>query len=564
MNRGSLKLLSAGAMLVAATYASPRPARAATGDDKPVEGVIVKVADGEVILDLGHREGLPDDARVRVYRRVEVTHPVTGKKVVDRFPIGTMRLSKVGQRLSIATNAESLERLPSVGDFVVFDAAPAAPKASAPPNGSGRASADASAKSTAESTAKTLAAAEDCNCQPSEVDPALAAVDKAFQRSLGRTLTERIDIWSKFLAQHPDTPYATEIDRELTWLRQRRKQRREASEELFANSQQSKVTPLEGSVAVPETISPGQPLEIVATFDEPARVQQVRLLTRRDGQPGYDEHLMERAGDRNWRVELDQEAERSGEIKYFVEAVRDDNELQTISGSAPEPKLVTVRRRADDPAERADRSKATALFEYVNFKSGAGTDEYLRFESDYRYWIGAGILDALAVGVGIFDGAGGSVEAIERGEKARDLSVSYGFAELQFGLGEYVGVSGRLLVGDRQSDSLTSFDDTFGLRSELRLGRRDDTRLELGYAYTDGIGNEAWIKLAVDEIERIPMSGEVVVTNLPVGEDLGVMLTYASGYQFTDWFALMARVGWNARTITYQGPTVGLGTELNW
>jgi hypothetical protein len=285
---------------------------------------------------------------------------------------------------------------------------------------------------------------------------------------------------------------------------------------------------------------------------------------RRPDEAGYKERQLERSGDKNWRIRLDEKAVEPGELHFFVEAVRQDDELELVGGSATEPLQLAVVPHPSDPARRVNRSKATGVFEYVNFNSGAGTDEYLRFESDFRYQIGYGYLEALKVGVGIFDGAGGPVDVIEAGGEAEELTVAYGFAEMQFELNEFVGVSGRLLVGDRQSESRDGLQDTFGLRTELRIGRIEETRLELGVANTEGIGNEAWIKLAVDELDQFPMSGEVVVTNLPVGEDLGVMLNYGTGYEITDWFTLMARVGWNARTIQYQGPSVGVGSVINW
>jgi hypothetical protein len=550
-----------GALLLCSLSASVAHAEPSPGDSSPIEGVVLKVADGEIILDLGHTQGLPDDTKVRVYRKVEVTHPVTQKTVVDRFPIGELQLTQVGETLSIGTNAQSLDRLPSVGDYVVWT-----------PSGAGSAQKEAAATdSSGRANNSEKADEQDCDCEDvapdligqglAKQDPALAAVDAAFAKTLGRPLSERIEVWSAFLDEHPSNPYAAQVAQEVKWLRARLDQLREAT-----TKQSEEVGPpsLDGRVSVPTHVSPGAAVELVATFEQPERVQQVRVLMRRYDQPGYTERLLERSGDKNWRVRLDDEATEPGELDFFVEAVREDDTLELLHGSAGEPITLTVEPPANDPARRVDRSKATGVFEYVNFNSGEGKDEYLRFESDYRYHIGYGALEALKVGVGIFDGAGGPIDVIESGGEAEELTIAYGFAEMQFELNELVGISGRLLVGDRQSQSREGLQDTFGLRTELRIGRTDATRLELGAAQTDGIGNEAWIKLAVDELDQFPMSGEVVVTNLPVGEDLGVMLNYGTGYEFTDWFTLMARVGWNARTIQYQGPSVGLGSVINW
>ncbi|QDG53782.1 hypothetical protein FIV42_24475 [Persicimonas caeni] len=556
--RQSKLLASVGFAVACAVSAT---AIAAEPDQTPREGIILKVSDGEIIVDLGGSDGLPDDATVRVYRRVEVTHPVTEKTIVDRFPIGDLPLRQVGDQLSIANKAESLERLPAVGDYVVWfppKQSPAQAQKAKPPAASPKETTDPSDSKTVDLTSDVPSKSSE-PCPPTQ-SPEVAAVDKAFQKSLGRPLSERVDIWTAFLEEHPDSPFAEQVAAELKWLRGRLLEQRA----LIMQREDDKRNPLEAKVTYAPTLYPGDPVELVATFEEPERVEKVRVLYRHPDEPSFQERDLERDGDRNWRTRLDEHAEAPGEFEFFVEAVRDDGELQLIAGSASEPNDLHVEVPPNDPIRRADRSKATGVVEYVNFKSGPGDDEYLRFESDYRYHVGFGMLEALKVGAGIFEGRGGPVDEIEAGADASDISVSYGFAELQFTLSEFVGLSGRLLVGDRQSSSSSSLDDTFGLRTELRIGRRDATRLELGLANTDGIGNEVWIKLAVEELENIPMSGEVVVTNLPVGEDLGVMLNYGTGYQFNDWFTLMARVGWNARTIQYQGPTAGLGTVFTW
>ncbi len=73
-----------------------------------VEGVVVRVDATEVVVDLGRDQGVPPDAVVQFYRRLEVTHSVTGEAMVDRFPIGHTRLSQVGALLSIARDLDAL------------------------------------------------------------------------------------------------------------------------------------------------------------------------------------------------------------------------------------------------------------------------------------------------------------------------------------------------------------------------------------------------------------------------------------------------------------------------
>lgn len=168
------------------------------------------------------------------------------------------------------------------------------------------------------------------------------------------------------------------------------------------------------------------------------------------------------------------------------------------------------------------------------------------------------------MGVGVFNGKGGTLEALASGQNARAREVSYGFAELELALGQYVGLSGRILLGNLGGNDQSTLGQASGFRTQLRVGEYDGTNLELGTALTDGIGNEGWITFNLDAIDRVPMEASVVVTNLPVGSQLGVSLNYGAGWAFTDWFALLGRVGWNARTINDFGPTFGLASTLTW
>jgi len=150
------------------------------------------------------------------------------------------------------------------------------------------------------------------------------------------------------------------------------------------------------------------------------------------------------------------------------------------------------------------------------------------------------------------------------------LSVNYGYAELELGLGSLVGLSGRLTAGSFKQvrdEGLLADEPTanlFGFRTELRIGEEQGTHLTIGGALTEQLGNEAWTELTMSVFRRLPMSAAVVVTNLPVDEDLGVSLCYGLGWQATDWLALSLRTGWNARTINHYGFTGGFGAVLTW
>lgn len=507
-----------------------------------VEGVVVQTAEDELVVDLGSSQGLPEDAEVLVYRRLEVIHPVTGETVVDRFPIGKMRLERVGERLSLSTDWSDLDRRPAPGDFVVWPTEPPEPQ---PPK-------------TPEESVETRPESTDGGAR------AEAALMATFDATLGKPIPDRIEVWMAFLKANPDTPHAARVAREVVWLRQKLEEERSGRPESKNRPAEEPESPkIRGEIFAPDIVTSGLPLEVVIVTTRPELVDQVRLLVRRDKSPSYETVEMSKSGAFAWRARLtDEKWSRPGRVEYFVEAIRRDGTRQQVG---PTRLLSTdVRAPVEDPQQTGGRSRASATFDYVNFNIDDGEDQFLRIESDYRYLVDFGLLSAFSVGVGIFDGRGESVERLAAGAEAREINLAYGFAQAELELHEYFGISGRFLVGNRRTTAGSGLRESFGFQSELRIGEADGTRLNLGASLTEGIGVEAWLDIVIEAIDRVPMTGEVVVTNLPVGADLGVSLNYGVGYEFTDWFSLVARVGWNARTINHHGPSAGLGTILRW
>jgi len=501
--------------------------------EKPIEGVVVDTADGEVIVDLGAADGIPQSPIVQVYRRLEVTHPVTGKKIVDRFPIGSMRLEQVGDELSLTRQWTDLKRPPQKGDYVVWE----------PPIGSPVV------------TPEPLPARPDV-----PLDPESDALESAFRASLGRSLPDRIAIYERFLRADPASRHVEAVRNELHWLRTTLETQRE---EPRAEAKLEAEPRVGGLTTGPPEVEAGTPIYIESFAEDPELVSEMRVHVRTLGSPAFQSIPMERVGDHNWRATLEGAAwNEPAELQYFVEAVRPDEQLERIGVE----QLTEVTPPPTDPRGPNDRSRASMLGEYVNFKSGAGDDEFARFEAEYRYDIGLPVLDGFTAGAGIFRGTGGTVRSIQAGEAPRRLNLSYGFAEVDLEFLRYFGLTTRFLLGNHQELSLEQgiLDDAFGFGAELWFGEADRTHLVLGGSFTEGIGAEAWIRLAIDAIERVPMTADVEVTNLPVGADLGVSLNYGIGYAFTDWFTLMGRLGWNARTIDHHGPTAGLATVFEW
>lgn len=524
------------AVLVTSAAALFLSAPAFADTPKPVEGYIVGISGGEIVVDVGRAQGLPPGAELQVYRKLVVEHPVTKKKITDRFPIGSIRLAELGERLSIAKDGKGLTRLPSVGDYVGY--VPYVPKAELPKE------------------------APKQPTQPAETKVAddRAALDRAFQETLGRSLYDRIEIWQDWLRQFPDSAYAPAVGNELHWLRTTL-ERQQGGEAVFQVRPDAPPR-VDANLLASAAILEGRPLQVDVVTDNPELVQTMRLHARLAGDPTYVTSELERDGDFNWRGVLPAELTAApGKVEFFVDSVRADGQLEPRE----EVQVARVEPNPDAPEKKEGRSRANLLYEFVDFRLGNGADEFHRVEAEYRYAINR-ILNGFTAGAGIFRGAGASLSELDAGDDSRTLVLSYAYAETDFEFFTYVGLSGRVLIGNRQQLGVENsvLRDALGGALELRFGQEDGTRLMLGGAITDAVGAEAWIDLFIDAIDRIPMSGEVVVTNLPVGENLGVSLNYGVGWEFTDWLTVMARTGWNARTIYDYGFSAGLGTRFAW
>jgi len=507
---------------------------------RAVQGVVVQIDGGEVVVDLGRAHGLPSEAVVQLYRRLDVEHPVTGETLTDRFPIGAMRFDSVGEILSIGSPSGALERSPVRGDFAVYE-----------PRDGGR------------HEAQLAEASGPAPLETPELDSHALAVAEAFDHTLGRPLSDRIATWERFIAEHPDTPYLTEIGAELYWLREMLADVR-STPDVIAPIEPLEPDRLRTNVSAPSAVAVGQPVAISVTVFEEELVEVARILVRRPLDAGFQTLELERWGDFTWATLLAGPWAEPGSLEYFVELVRTNGDMQLAAGSAHRPRTLSVVEPASDAVDQRQRSRARAIFEFVDFRLGSTVDHYLRFESDYRYDLDLSVLGGFSVGFGVFEGSGNALSRIEAGDAPVDRNHNYGFAEIDFAFGELFGLAWRTSLGTSQLQEGESLASIVGQVLRVRVGQELGTRLEIGGSLIRDIGNEAWTEFFLDAIPRFPMSASVVVTNLPVGEDLGVSLNYSLGWQATDWFAVSARVGANARTINHYGFTGGLGTALTW
>jgi len=147
--------------------------------------VIVKLEPkrGTFLVDWGTLRGAYQGMKVQVYRRVELLHPVTKKKLYDRFLIGEATLLQVSRYLSIGKPKGPFRYPASVGDFVVSSKGQKAPSAQP-----GKASTTGPMRVIRKTVIKYKRLR----------DPDLEALERAWRSIRGKSLRARLKRWAVF------------------------------------------------------------------------------------------------------------------------------------------------------------------------------------------------------------------------------------------------------------------------------------------------------------------------------------------------------------------------------
>ena len=527
---------------------------------EPAEGYIVSLDKKELIINLGRENGLLPKRSIELYRRLVVTHPYSNKPIVDRFPIGSVTPSEVGQKLSIVTRWNQLTRAPQRGDIAVFR--PPLP--------------------TKPDTPKPLLAAGDTKNLP----PDSLALQKVFAGVLGQPIADRIRAYEQFIAAFPDSAHVDAVGREVRAMQRFEAQIRTPTSQPSAKAPKPTKPKIKARADQPQPIFVGEDLELVVAVTSPEVITKVTLLVapsaqRADGSrikpaaaDGWTTVEMKRDGDFYYRAQLPAElAAQAGKLDYYIEAVRDDASFEPIYKSSRQPGVVEIK--PTPPGEGAPgRTRVELMGRRVDFNQpGTAQDSYNQFETSISYAVNYRQLRAVTFGVGSLSGGctlGSNQECLDNepsdpaeGE-ARALSLNYAFAEAELG-GQWLGLAARLTGGNHQGGVGNTASESSGFELRVRIGEAERTRLVVGIASLDDLGSKGFVDAYIDVLEKIPLKAGVVVTSLPVqSKDWGVQLSAQAGYRITNKVSVQGLLGWNARTINHFGFTVGGGLGLEW
>jgi hypothetical protein len=404
---------------------------------------------------------------------------------------------------------------------------------------------------------------------PCVVDRELADLVAAFGRTLGKPPQERIAVLEGYLAGHPASTWGPALRAEIQGFQALLRAGR--GEQPAAGGVRSLRI---GHVPPAETFL-GEPVLIDLAVDPRAAFRLVQFHVRRAGENAYQTFDAVFDGDCYVRMRIPEEFVTPEGFEYFVVGVTGQGAERPFGGSPGSPIRVPVREREETPPVREMRSELNAKAEYVDFyATDLARDWYVRFETDFTYRLGFWFYD-LRMGFGVLDGSGGPVSRIDREpddplyRDPQPISYRYGYTELEFRLHEIVYLIGRLSVGSARAYSLPDGrseapEALVGGLGKIRIGRPDGTNLVLGGGYIEDLGYEALVSVNLGILDDFPMRGHVIVTDMPVEEDLGVRLLAEFGWKATDWLEVDALLGYGIRTIHHAGFSAGLGTSFRW
>ena len=324
-------LYSSGAAALALAVTAPAQAQV----PPPADATVVAIDSGELVVDIGATRGVRDGDLLELWRPVRLRHPVTGAMLVDRFRIGSLRLTQVRSALSLSVVEGAVSRPPATGDVVVLQerggagpvgvvkaTTPVTAKGSVP--GTATATATATAEKPAEKTTEGTTPTTPTTPTIAPVDGDARALGEMMTALTGSDPAHRALAYETFALSHPRSRFARVL--------------REEVEALRAPAHTEKT--YQWSAPRLDRVRAGEPQSFAVELD-PAFVGAV-VHVRHKGAAGYRSLPMENVGPRYWAATLPGDAITDGGMEYFVEGVPKESAAVAVIGTAASPRDVVV------------------------------------------------------------------------------------------------------------------------------------------------------------------------------------------------------------------------------
>jgi hypothetical protein len=519
-----------------------------------VEGHVLTIEDDDLIVDLASKDGLSVGDDLELWRPLKLVHPVTRKLVIDRYRIGTLRLTQVRPAIALGRVEGTPLRQPAAGDVVLVTRARSATAALPVP-----ATPDLG-------PAGPSPASEGPRQGPGgSSDPDEHAVSLLFDGLRGASLTARIRRYERYAHSRPDSRFARVLLEEAAALR-----------ELVSVREQREIdAPVARHFDAPAATLDKNPLTLA--IEVGGHTVGAVLQARNAGEVAYRPTPMAPAGDGYFSASLPAERVVSPRLEYFIEATRESGQSVPVAGSAESPLVTTVHEVPHATPPLLHESSITVMTDYADYNRLRGNDRVWQTEGTFGMRFDDVGVRALRSGFGVYRGVGGSIEDLDVLQlQPRSVGLTYGHLEGEFGFTPMISIIVRAVLGLREDGT------SGGGQLHLRIGSDKSTNLSLGGEVLGGIGLRGITQLEFEPRGRFPILLRSEVTNQPVGtgstsvlpagsttvstgaSDIGVRAILQVGYRIVDSFVIAVRGSYQGRTINHAGPGVGGAVEYRW
>ncbi len=587
--------ICAAALVVGAFTATVLPATSAIADGVQGQANVVALDNGDIVLDLSASRGASVGQVVQLWRPLRLRHPVTGKIVTDRFRIGSLRLTQVGENLSLATPTDALHRPAQPGDIVTFAdnaraltasaptpvqgaAEPAARTHAAAPTASGPTGSAWVAPAPGQASgppAPIASGSAQGACTPAAEDAEARELSAMFEALSGSDPVARIRAYESYVRAKPTSRYSRVLYEEAQALRRLVTRPQEAAPGQAPGDQSgmaARFTPFDDVLA-------GVPIDV--GIELAGSITGSVLHIRSQGDKTYTSLPMNPAGAGYYRVRVPGELLRAPSAEYFIEATSPAGVAVPVAGDASAPKQAAIRDvpQPEPPPQRI--YSASILTDYADYNRLRHND----WASQTEGWFGIRFRDvgmrAMRSGFGVYRGAGGSIQELDvEGKGPRAIGLTYGYLEAEVGVSDFVSFLGRGVVGLRDSGIAG------GGQLLIRIGNDRKTNLVMGGEVLDGVGIRGITQLELLSLGRFPILLRTEVTNQPAGvtdlsprpadggqaagristanAEVGARAIVQVGYRIIPDLTIAVRGSYQGRTINHAGPGVGAGVTYEW
>jgi len=551
------------ALALGVAFACPeRPVHA--DEAKEVVGTVVMLDSGDVVIDVGKKQGAIDGDVLELWRPIKVKNPLNGKILTDRFRIGSVKITQARDILSLAKPQGALTRPVEAGDMVILHTTVPTPVVKPP------------------TTATTTAPTGTGTAPPVvvESDPEAKELAQLFEGLHGTSPELRAAAYEEWVRKHPKSRFAGVLTEEAIALRQ---------PVAVMKGTGSSETPVANPNA-PRAISWKGPDEVLGNTSFTLGVELAGLVSgavlhiRRADEPAFSSHPMKAVGQGYYSVVVPKERVDGPTLSYFIEAVGPNGAAFSVVGSSTEP-IVTKIVSAPAALTPSKHENTFAIWtDYADYNRWKQNDYAWQTEGFFGMRFDDVGLRAVRSGFGVFKGKGGSIEDLDRnGLAGRPVGLSYGYVEGEWGITNFWALIGRAVIGLNE-DGVTGGGQAF-----VRIGNDKKTNLLLGGEFLGGVGLRGITQVELNLFPRFPILFRTEVTNQPAGTspsferkqkllnpgpgeekasvadgDLGFRAIAQGGYRVSTSLAIFARVSYQGRTINHAGPGFGGGVTVSW